>query len=115
MRKTTGISRRGWLFFLSSGLWGQSSYAVIAGSVFRETGHAFGGVDVRMRPVTASKKNKPQRFQTNTRGEFSFRVPAGEMEYELEIAVRGYRTEVKRVKIEGEERVEQNFVLDRAR
>ncbi len=95
-------------------MYAQNSYAVIAGTVFRETGHAFAGVEVSLTPDTPSKKNKKQTFRCNTRGEFSFRVAALPQEYMLAVSPEGYRADQKRVKIVGDERIEHNFLLDRA-
>ena len=92
----------------------QGGYAVIAGAVFRESGHAFAGADVELVPDQPSKKNKKQTTRANGRGEFAFRVPAEPGEYSLSVKISGYRPESKRVKIVGDERVEQNFLLDRA-
>ncbi len=116
MRKTTGISRR---LLLSSAIpllaQRQDAYALIAGSVFRESGHAFPGVEVKLAPAQKSKKFKPQSVRTTPRGEYAFRLPAEAMDYEVSVAVSGYRPESKRVKIVGDERVDENFLLERAR
>ncbi len=82
--------------------------------MFRETGHAFPGVEVELIPDKPGKKFKKQSVRSNTRGEFAFRVPAEAMEYQLSVKPEGYRTDLKHVKIVGDERVEQNFLLDRA-
>jgi hypothetical protein len=37
------------------------------------------------------------------------------MEYEVAVTVSGYRMETKRVKIQGEERVDLSFLMERAR
>lgn len=113
-KTTTGISRR-LVFALPLGLVAESPYAVVAGTVFRETGHAFPGIEVVLNPLSPSKKNKKQSVRTNTRGEYSFRVPAATVEYSLSVAVEGYRPETKSVKITGDERIEQNFLLDRVK
>lgn len=115
-KKTTGISRRV-LFVSLAGAFALAAfddYAVIAGTVFRESGHAFAGLEVVLVPAEPGKKFKKQSFRTNGRGEFAFRVPALPMEYALSVKVDGYRPETKRVKITGDERVEHNFLLDRA-
>jgi hypothetical protein len=93
----------------------QQAYALIAGSVFRETGHAFPEVDVKLVPAQKSKRFKEQRVRTTPRGEFVFRLPAEPMEYEISVAVSGYRPEAKRVKIVGDERIDESFLLERAR
>lgn len=116
MRKTTGISRR--LFFASTlPLLAQKSdsYALIAGTVFRETGHAFPGVTVKLVPTQKSKKFKEQSVRTTPRGEYAFRLPAEPMEYDVSVQVPDYRPETKRVKIVGDERIDENFLLERAR
>lgn len=113
MKKTTGISRR--LILCSAVLWAaESPYAVIAGTVFRDSGLSFPGVDVQLIPDQPGKGNKKQVFRTNGRGEFAFRVPASPMEYSIGVKPEGYRPDSKRVKIVSDERVEQNFLLDRA-
>jgi hypothetical protein len=113
MKKTTGISRR--LILCSAALWAaESPYAVIAGTVFRDSGLAFAGVEVELIPDQPGKKNKKQVFRTNGRGEFAFRVPAIAMEYSIGVKPEGYRPDSKRVKIVGDERIEQNFLLDRS-
>lgn len=113
MKRTTGIRRRSFLG-IAVILFAENSHAVIAGTVFRETGHAFAGVEVSLTPDSPSKKNKKQTFRCNTRGEFAFRVPAAPQEYTLAVSPDGYRAEQKRVKILGDERIEHNFLLDRA-
>jgi hypothetical protein len=115
-KKTTGISRRLWLSLLAGvfPLAAQGGYAVIAGTVFRESGHAFAGAELELQPDKPGKKNKKQLFRTNSRGEYAFRVPAEPMEYALSLKIDGYRPESKRVKIVGDERVEHNFLLERA-
>lgn len=113
MKKTTGISRR-FIFLSAVLLAAESPYAVIAGTVFRDSGLAFAGVEVELIPSQPGKKNKKQVFRTNGRGEFAFRVPAAPMEYSIGVKPDGYRPDLKRVKIVGDERVEHNFLLDRA-
>ncbi|WP_155121457.1 hypothetical protein [Bryobacter aggregatus] len=115
-KKKSGISRRHLLAALlcpAALSFAETSYAVVAGTVFRDNGLAFAGVPVELKPLVPSSKRKKQLTHTNTRGEFAFRVPAGEAEFELSVKTDGYRPELKRVKITGDERVDQNFLLDR--
>ncbi|MDL5049810.1 carboxypeptidase-like regulatory domain-containing protein [Oscillatoria amoena NRMC-F 0135] len=114
-RKKSGISRRLILGFLPILAFSAEPYALIAGTVYRETGHAFPGVSVKLVPLGKAKGLKRQSQTTSSRGEFYFRVPAIAMEYEVTVEIDGYRTEVKRVKIESDERIDLNFPLDRAR
>jgi hypothetical protein len=90
-----------------------STYAVIAGSVFRESGHAFPGLKVELAPLQPGKRFKKQSSVSTFRGEYSFRVPAQEMEYDLSVKADGYRPEVKRIKVTGEERIDHNFLMER--
>lgn len=116
-RKTTGISRRAFLVGFTAipvALAAPIAYSVIAGSVFRESGHAVPGIEVVLLPSKPSKKNKRQAVFSNGRGEFAFRVPVEEMEYSLIVKTDAYLPETKHVKIVGEERVEQNFLLERS-
>ncbi len=113
-KKTIGISRRVVLLCGVASLAAEAPYAVIAGTVFRDSGLAFSGVEVELVPSLSGKKNKKQVARTNGRGEFAFRVPASPMEYTLNLKIEGYRPESKRVKIVGDERVDQNFLLERA-
>ena len=117
-KKTTGISRRFFLFSataLTAAVGNSFAYSVIAGTVFSDTGHALPGIEVELLPAKLGKKNKRQTEQTNGRGEFAFRVPVEEMEYTLSIKTAVYHPESKRVKIVGEERVDQNFLLERSK
>jgi len=114
-KKTTGISRRSLLTaaLAACPVLAFDSYAVVAGTVFRESGHAFAGAEVVLSPLNPSKKSKKQSTRANGRGEFAFRVPAAPAEYDLSVSIEGYRPETKRVKIVADERVEENFLLDR--
>jgi hypothetical protein len=114
MRRKNGISRRAWLSLVGCAGWAEA-YAVVAGTVFRETGHALAGVEVILTPFESSKRNRKQQLRTNGRGEFAFRVPAAAMEYTVEVKAPGYRAESKRVKIGGDERVDENFILEPVR
>lgn len=114
MKRKSGISRRAWLSLVGCAGWADA-YAVVAGTVFRETGHAFAGVEVVLTPAEVTKKNRKQQLRANGRGEFAFRVPAVAMEYQLQVNAPGYRPESKRVKIGGDERVDENFILEPVR
>ncbi len=72
------------------------------------------GIEVELSPAKPARKNKRQVERTNGRGEFAFRVPVEEMEFTLTVKTDAYRPETKRVKIVAEERVEQNFLLERS-
>lgn len=96
------------------------SYAVILATVFRETGHAFGGVEVTLAAAPAEaappgkppKPPKPQKLVTSPRGEAVFRVPAMAMRYTLTVKPKGYKPLTKGVSIQGDERQDVNFLLE---
>jgi hypothetical protein len=93
-------------------------YGLVAGTVFRGSGHALPGAEVRIqavRPegeVPAEKLPKPQRAVTNFRGEFTFRVPAKPMRYTLSVKAAGFTPAAKDVAIQGDERIDVSFLLE---
>jgi len=81
--------------------------AVIVGTVFRDPGFALPGVKVELQPepkAGTSNKWKKMKAISDSRGEFSFRIPAAAMSYTLSFQASGFRTENKIVSISGEER-----------
>ena len=90
-------------------------FALIAGSVFRETGFSLPGaelaVDLTEAPQGASKFKRIKAV-TDARGEFAIRVPAGPMSYTVFVKAGGYRPGKKEVSIQGVERVELFFRLE---
>lgn len=90
-------------------------YAIVAGTVFRETGHAMPGAEVVLEgiPAEGEKKPKAQRQVSTFRGEFTFRVPAKPMRYTVTVKAQGYRPQSKPVTIQGDERVDITVLLDR--
>ncbi len=93
------------------------TYAVISGSVFQETGYALPDADVTLVAETpsgtSSAKAEKQQAVSDARGEFIFRVPPGPATYSIVIAAKGYQSLRKSVAVEGQERVEVTFQLDR--
>jgi len=93
---------------------GQKSYAVVAGTVFREPGFTLPGAEVVLRmtvPPPGVKRPKPLTVRSDGRGEFAFHVPAGKAEYLLSVKADGFLGEEKPVMIESEERVDIYFTL----
>jgi hypothetical protein len=84
---------------------------VIGGTVFREPGFAFPGVEVRISPDPDTRSLKPVKVRTNSRGEFAIRVPAEKQRYRVEAAAKGYRRQEKTIEIQGEERTEVTLTL----
>jgi hypothetical protein len=93
------------------------TYAVISGSVFQESGYALPDAAVTLvaEPASGGAGVKPQKMEavSDDRGEFIFRVPAGPMNYAIVVAAKGYRSSRKSITVEGQERVEVTFQLDR--
>lgn len=94
----------------------QQAYAVILGTVFRESGHAFAGAEVVLvadpEPPGAGKKPKPQKLNASMRGEVVFRVPPGPMRYTLSVKAKGFKPMSKTVDIQADERQDVNFLLE---
>ena len=91
--------------------------AVVAGTVFREPGFALPGAKVVLTPVapaqegSAKAKIRPQSQQCNSRGEFAFRVPAGQSSYVIKAEAPGYRAGTREVEVHGAERVDVYITL----
>jgi hypothetical protein len=91
------------------------SYAVVAGTVFRDPGFALPEATVTLIPNQAPSgtaiKVKKMQAACNSRGEFVFHVPPANMRYTVKAAAKGYHEEEKPVEVRGEERVEVTFSL----
>ena len=108
MRTTTGV--RVILFLLLSCMaMAAEEYALIAGTVFRPNGTAFPRVEVMLESEAGGK---PQKTKSDARGEFSFRVPAKQARYNVNVQVTGFRKESRSVSIQGDERVEVSILLE---
>ena len=119
MKTTTGASLLAVLFLASAILSGaeprSASYALIAGTVFRDSGLALPNVDLTLTQTAAPegvrKKMKPLRAVSDARGEFAFRVPVQKAGYTVEARAPGFQTEKKEVTVGGDERVDVFFQL----
>ncbi|MEP7366004.1 MAG: hypothetical protein ABI972_22330, partial [Acidobacteriota bacterium] len=67
----------------------EEPFGVIAGSVFRETGFSFAGVEVVVVWEVDGKKKKEWKGRSDARGEFAFRVPAGVGRYTVRVKADG--------------------------
>ncbi len=90
-------------------------FALIAGSVFRDSGFALPGADLTVEAAPDAKP--PSKFKrikavTDARGEFAVRVPAVPMRYTVSVKASGYRIDKKEVSIQGREVVELFFRLE---
>lgn len=93
----------------------QQTFAIIAGTVFRDSGFALPGADVSLKATPegpSAMKVKPQKLVSDPRGEFVFRVPAAPMRYTVSVKAQGFREQSKPASITGDERVDVFFHLE---
>lgn len=98
-------------------------YAVIAGTVFRDSGLTLRGAEVSVTPEAGSQragKSKKRSVVTDARGEFAIRVPAppGEpptaLRYTVKVEALGFKPQMKDVSVSGDERIDVFFQLEPA-
>jgi hypothetical protein len=90
------------------------SFAIVAGTVFRESGLSLAGAEVTLMPQGGDDGGKPakaQRQSSDARGEFAFRVPAEHARYQVTASAKGFQKQEKSVEIQGEERTDVTLVL----
>lgn len=90
-------------------------YALIAGSVFRNTGFSLAGAEVVVTPVSGPEsraRTKKSRSVSDARGEFAIRVPARPMRYTVSVKAPGFQAQEKAVTIGGDERTDLYFRLE---
>lgn len=95
----------------------QAPYALVTGTVFRETGMAFPGAEVSLAAAGDAKearKFKEMKCVTSERGEFVMRLPALPMSYTVRAKAPGYRPQEKVVAVTAEDHVDVFFQLERA-
>lgn len=86
-------------------------HAVVAGTVFRESGFSLPGAAVTLSVKDAPKKVKKLQSVSDSRGEFAFRVPPGAATYLVRASLKGFQPVEKEASVSGEERVEVTLVL----
>jgi len=90
-------------------------YAVVGGTVFRESGYALPGAEVVIapdpQPGQEHVKIHEARAISDHRGEFAFRVPASAMRYTVKAHLKGFEPQQKSIEIEGEQRVDVTLIL----
>lgn len=85
-------------------------HAVVAGTVFRDSGFSLPGATVTLAVEDAPKVKKLQSV-SDTRGEFAFRVPPKAGTYVVRASMKGFQPAEKEASVTGEERVEVTLVL----
>jgi hypothetical protein len=83
-------------------------YALVAGSVFRPSGHTLPGAKVTLTP----EGGKRREARTDARGEFAFRVPAKAARYTVEVTAAGLKPATQTVQVQSEERVDLSFLME---
>ncbi|MCX6596845.1 MAG: carboxypeptidase-like regulatory domain-containing protein [Acidobacteria bacterium] len=96
------------LMLLARPVQAAEEYALIAGTVFRASGHAFPGVEVTLQP----EQGKVQKTRSSPRGEFTFRVPPKAGRYTVSVKAAGHRSESKPVEVQADERVDLSFLME---
>jgi hypothetical protein len=91
------------------------AYALVAGTVFRDTGMSLAGAEVAIELV-ATENSRPRKWKavTDARGEFAVRLPAMAASYKVTAGARGYQPQEKAIQTTGEDRVDVFFRLDPA-
>ncbi|HEX5229968.1 MAG TPA: carboxypeptidase-like regulatory domain-containing protein [Bryobacteraceae bacterium] len=92
----------------------QETPAIVSGSVFDDRGYSLPDATVTLAAnALAGAKSKPLESISDARGEFVFHVPAGPTQYTVTASAKGYTSQQKSVMVQGEERVEVTFQLER--
>jgi hypothetical protein len=92
-------------------------YALVAGTVFQESGLSLRGAEILLVPnqqdAKAYKLKKSEAI-SDARGEFAFRVPAQPARYTIKVKRKGFVAQEKPVEVKGDERIDVNFQLEPA-
>lgn len=92
-----------------------ADYAVIAGTVFQESGMSLAGAEVTLMSAPGVKGKKVKlKAISDSRGEFSFHVPPAAASYIVVAQAQGYRRQEKAAAIASDERIDVFFRLERA-
>ena len=85
-------------------------YAIVAGTVFRDSGLSLPGASVTLVPKDQPKAKKLNAV-SDSHGEFAFRVPIAPGTYIVGASLKGFHPEEKEATVGGEGRVEVTFLL----
>jgi Carboxypeptidase regulatory-like domain len=92
-------------------------YALVAGTVFQESGLSLRGAEILLVPnqqdAKAYKLKKSEAI-SDARGEFEFRVPAQPARYTIKVKRKGFVAQEKPVEVKADERIDVNFQLEPA-
>ena len=89
-------------------------YALIGGTVFRDTGYRLPGAEVTVTPLEGAGQRKSRKIVavSDARGDFAIRVPAAPLRYTISVKAAGYRAQERAVSLAGEERLDLYFKLE---
>ncbi|MEP7352272.1 MAG: carboxypeptidase-like regulatory domain-containing protein [Acidobacteriota bacterium] len=88
-------------------------YALVAGTVFQESGRSRPGAKVVLTRKGQPKKKLHEQL-TDARGEFAFRVPAEPSIYVITATLKGFTPTEVDVEIQGQEQIHKSIILSRA-
>ena len=90
-------------------------YAVVAGTVFQQSGFTLPGAQVTVTPVPEKGASgghlRKQKTYSDRMGEFAVRVPAGAMRYTVSVKAKGWQPAEKTVQVQWSERTNIVFRL----
>ena len=86
------------------------TYAVVSGTVFRDSGLSLPCATVTLVPKDNLKTKKLEAV-SDARGEFAFRVPTAPVTYLVRASLKGFHPEEKEATVGGEGRVDVTFML----
>jgi hypothetical protein len=92
----------------------QEPFAIVAGTVFQESGLSLSGAEVTLTPEPGEdgrKPAKPQHQTTDARGEFAFRVPPERARYRVTASAKRFQKQEKTIEIQAEERADVTLTL----
>lgn len=94
---------------------GPAAYALLTGTVFRDTGFALPGAEVTAEPVKSAKKAKPLKAATDRRGEFAIRVAPASGDWKITARADGFASVEKTVTVTADERLDVYIELKAAK
>lgn len=117
MRMTTRIRRFSAAAILATLISGNTlvaqngTHAVVAGSVFRESGFSLPGATVTLMAKGVPKGKPTLKATSDARGEFAFRVAPAAADYVITASMKGFKTAQAEASVAGEERVDVTLML----
>ena len=105
------------LLVTTAAAFSQAPFAVVGGTVFRDSGFALAGAEITLEPdppATPGTKAKVKKLKSasSPRGEFTFRVPPVAARYRVTVSAKGFQSADKVVEVAGgAERVDATFTL----